>query len=109
MPGGRTFPYLCRIHTARSCEHVLGERYFKGSIGNNETIPKFNYTVNRLDADATTNLCKSVESVSTYIYRHRFHRFTLILPKVGVYKNLFFGTVPTTTNIHLMYIDINIK
>jgi hypothetical protein len=40
-------------------------------IGTDDTIPKSSYTGNISDADATTNLCKSVKSVSFYIYRHR--------------------------------------
>ena len=57
--------------------------YVPGHYPADDTIPKSSYTANISDADATTNLCKSVKSVSFYIYRHRL---TLILPKVSVNK-----------------------
>ncbi|KAF5412710.1 MAG: hypothetical protein C5S43_01405 [Candidatus Methanocomedens sp.] len=47
---------------------------------------KSSYPANRTYSDATTNLCKSVKSVSFYIFRHRLTMINTILPKVSTNK-----------------------
>lgn len=42
----------------------------KGLIIKQDAIPKSSYSTNISNEDATTNLCKSVKSVSFHISRH---------------------------------------